>query len=239
LAKDCWWKDDAAYKKKKEEAAKAQGKPSGKGKPGGKPGKGKGGANSLEEHVEEPEAEKAWGAGGFDLCEFSQDCGEIVDGGWLRVNFDTGTAKTVFPMKATYGKGGGVPGGLQFKTATGEVVDDGGSFYVGGKDEYEQDVGLNGHLAPVHKPLAAGSQMTGKGHDVWLSKDYSCILRNGSPVHKEVHEAAERILAKHVYGMTTLYEERGVYNFYVKQKDGKVVNDVCAGETYPRRPVHP
>ena len=81
--------------------------------------------------------------------------------------------------------------------------------------------------------------MTGKGHDVWLSKDYSCILRKGSLVHKEVREAVEKILAKQEYGMTTLHEERGVYNFYVKQKDGKVANDVCAGEAYPRRPVQP
>jgi hypothetical protein len=81
--------------------------------------------------------------------------------------------------------------------------------------------------------------MTQKGHDVWLSKDYSCILHRGSQAHKEIREAVEKILARHQYGMTTLHEEKGVYNFYVKQKLGKV-NDICAGETYPRWPdLHP
>ena len=96
------------------------------------------------------------------LCEKGANWPQDDMDQWLRVNFDSGSAKTVFPMTANYGEKGD-PGGLSFRTATGEVVDDSGSLYVKGTDEGEKKLGLHGYLAPVHKPLASASQLVEKG----------------------------------------------------------------------------
>ena len=228
--RDCWSKDDPKFKRERE-AAEAMSKgsrgASGSGK-SQKGGKGTKGANSLDV---EPEAELHVDA--LDLCAFDSRRPEIVDG-WLKVNFDSGTARTVFPMEADYGEKLGkkvsMAGGLTFKTATGEIVPDGGAIYVKGKNESSEDLGLNGFRAPVHKPLASAEQMVSKGQDVWLSDDYSCILHKGSAVHAEVRAAVRAILQKHSNGTTTLHRERGVFNFYLSGAGGGKSLDICSGE---------
>ena len=116
-------------------------------------------------------------------------------------------------------------------------MESGDDYRVYGTDENEENVRLNGVLAPVRKPLISCGSLTGKDNDIWMSEDYGYVIRAGTQLHKELRAAAKRLLGKYAWrDAMPVYKERGVYNFYVKSRKVKTVEatktkDVCPQET--------
>ena len=144
--------------------------------------------------------------------------GDVVEDEWVKLNFDTGAAVTAFPESLA-------PDGLQgngqsYKTATGELTPDKGQVILKGSTENNRRWNLTARVASVHKPLLSASRCVNSGQCVWLSKGGSWMIQDTDVVVKQV----ERLLWKHANrGKATfipIYEERGVYNVYMKK--GKV-----------------
>lgn len=226
IKKDCWFKD-TPKEKLQQPAAKAGAKPKGKGK-----GKGKS-ANEAEAY-EEPVFEQSFGFG--SLLEFnSVRVGHEVDKeGWIRCLLDSGASRTVFPADADYGVKEKADQKFTFKCANGENMESGDAFKMLGYDEFGNGLSVKGLLVDgVTKPLVAPGQLTERGHDVWMSGDSGCIVKQGTKLHKELRTAVDRILNKHRWaGTLPLYVENGTYRFYLKGAEAapKQKADMCPQE---------
>ena len=194
---------------------------------GNSKGKSKG-ARSFE-NAGEPDAE----VGDFDLSPLnpttlvSNDVSSKEEE-WIKLNLDTGAAVTAFPESmAPAGLKGN---GQNYKTATGELTPDQGQIRVVGFSENNKRVRVNGRVAKVHKPLLSASKCVNNGQCVWLSQGGSWLIQKTDVAVKQV----ERILWKHaMQGKATfipLYEERGVYNLYVKKDKIEAVEEVSGKE---------
>jgi len=196
------------------------------GKKGGKKGKGKGkGTGSLEE--QEPEAEgNALDIGPLylhsqepaatDLSPLSPDTEE-----WIRFNYDSGAAVTAFPNRfATKDLKGN---GQTYRTASGELIPDAGAVRVKAEDEYGQMRSIKGRVAGVHKPLASAARCAEMGQNTWLTQGGGWMLHKDSRVSKKICKILAAEARKADHKMLPIYEERGVYNFYLKMnKKGQV-----------------
>jgi hypothetical protein len=222
MAKDCWVKSNA------------------KGK--GKGGKGKETArkstNALEDETPEPEKE----VGMLDMFDVGAMEKEPIDAtSWVKINLDTGAARTVFPENVKYGERKEEKV-VNFKTATGEVVPSSGGLVLIARDEWGRRTRCTGALAPVHKPLLAAGQVTDKGNSVWLSGDRGYIVEKGSYVQKCVQKAFDEAM-KETSGRGTLevYKENGIYNLYMQvdvtaeRSEPGVTLDLSAGASQGSR----
>ena len=216
---------------------------SGKGNTGkggeAKKGKPKGnskGARSLD-HEGEPDAE----VGVFNMNAITQHThdnenslnavGSHATGGntgssddeWVKLNLDSGAAVTAFPESLA--PPGCQGNGNNYKTATGELTPDKGQIKITGTSENKRKLRITARVANVHKPLLSASRCVNGGQCVWLSKGGGWMIETTDPVIKQV----ESILWKHaMQGKPTfipVYEERGVYNVYVKKEKIEAVNE--------------
>ena len=212
-ATDCWQKQAAEGGAKGGKGGKGKG---GKGK-GSKGGKGKG-INSweLDEWHEWTTAE------GEELCgleivekpylELSQ-----FEADWTACNFDTGAAVTALPKGAE-----AKPDGSSYRTASGEFIGGYGPGTINGKDERGKKRTINGELADVHKVLISASATHAKGHFTWLEKGGGYIIQEHSDLGRDLRRAFEAAVKKHgLVDQIPLYEEKGVYNFYLKTEKPK------------------
>jgi len=224
LKKDCWYKDQPEKWLKKKDGPKGGGKDSKKGKKGGK------GAGALDDQPEEEQG--GFDMGHFDICQLTTGSPEWDAEGWIRMNLDTGCARSVYPMDAEYGKEGEAREPIKMKTASGEICETGCNYRVCGKGEWGEFLRVPGVKAPVHKPLTSAGAVADKGADMILNAKGGFIVHAGTPLLKELRAAQERILRKHKYvGTTEVHKERGVYNFYVQgPKRPATPKDVCAGD---------
>ena len=209
----------------------------GNGKKGAERDKGKGkgnykGARSFE-NANEPDAEVGEievNAVTQNTQYFNLDADEVNplatalvgnNGGdeWLKLNIDTGAAVTVFPESLA-------PEGLQgsgqnYKTATGELTPDKGQVVIRGVTENNRRMKLTARVASVHKPLLSASRCVKSGQCVWLSKGGGWMIQDTDAAAKEVEQLLWRHAARGKATFVPIYEERGVYNIYMK-KDGVV-----------------
>lgn len=203
-AADCWRKVSETNK-------------GGEGKTKGGKGKGKGkgrDTNALEDTTAAAEAPAAGAIdfGSLDVCGLCQDnCG--VE--WLKCNFDTGAAITAIPKQLA--PDGGKPSEATYKTASGEMIHDYGSVAITGEDEHGQQRRLKGHATDVHKILISASAVHGKGFESWIGNGGGQIMPINHPVTQGLKREFERLCKLHgTEGFVPLYEERGVYNFYLR-----------------------
>ena len=105
----------------------------------------------------------------LDLCATALTQQEIVNPRWIAFNVDTGAGGTVWPMNADYAceKISG-PGGRNYKTATGEMVEGQGRFRVRCQSAWGHLLQMTGEKTSVHKPLLSAGDVTDKGHALWL-----------------------------------------------------------------------
>lgn len=214
MAKDCWNKD---------------GKGSSKGDGRGKKGKDKGKSKSAGAFDEEPEQE----TGALDLgaCELlAVSC--TTDGEWIKCNYDTGCARSVVPLKE--GKPVQDGDGTTYRTASGETIEDQGEAILKGRDENGNLRNLRARRADVHKVLVSGSKAA-KFQDAWITQGGGYLVPRSSPIAKGMNKELKRLIAK--YGdkqLLPLYEEKGVYNFYLRRAPTCAGGDVSAVTTKPR-----
>ncbi|CAK0894978.1 unnamed protein product, partial [Prorocentrum cordatum] len=224
VAKDCW--------------APPRGQGKAGGKQGGKTSKdsknsSKGGQGSLDY---EPEQERD--AGALEMCCLDSrhdECLQLASfedsekSRWVRMNFDTGSAKTAFPLEMDGGEAMKTESVLNFRTATGEIINSTEGYSIRGITEHQQLLKFKGVKAPVHKVLLSAGDVTGAGNDAFLMGDFGYIIHGNSPVHAELRAAFREIAARHSYeGIVTMYKERNVYNLYVNvNKDEEGGHDLC------------
>ena len=217
MAKDCW------SKKADPKGGGKKGGGKGGGKIGAKGGKGGKYANSLEE----PEAEAgAWDMGSLDqedstagdepACMSPLETRPTPDD-WLRLNLDSGCALTTFPHRFGTGRGGN---GAVYKTASGELIKDEGGVKLVASDEFDEMRKLTGRVANIHKPLISQSQCAKAGQRTYLDDTGGWMFSKDSKVGKEVSRVLQKEARKDKHGMMPIYEEKGVYNFYLKMGSG-------------------
>lgn len=187
------------------------------GSKGGKGKKGDKNANSLEAGGE-PEAEVST----LDLChltgtweEFSLCSVETKKKTWLKLNYDTGAGLTAFPK--TYKEIAAEDGkGSSYRTASGEKIPDYGGVKLQTLDEKGNARKISGRCTEVHKVLASASQLH-KRHDAYLWNGGGMLVPTDSGLAQALRQEFDRLIRW--YGAKdclNLYEENGVYNFYLQ-----------------------
>ena len=217
-AADCYSKakDDAkGGRKGGQEGGKAR---------GGRDRKGKHGANAFEEEQWEPEAAAALDMGSFDCAGDGSVAMAPLEAqtpgkeDWIKCNLDSGCALTAFPR--SFGKGDGRGNGSTYKTASGELMKDEGGLRLTASDEHNVARSLKGRVADIHKPLVAPSQCAKAGQRTYLDEKGGWMFAHDGKVGKQI----EKLLAKESqqpgHGMLPIYQEKGVYNFYLKLGNG-------------------
>ena len=152
-------------------------------------------------------------------------------GDWLRFSLDTGAAQTAVPKDWVNDKVT-VAGSSEviFKTASGELAPSEGTGTFEGFGESGMRCRVRGAIADVHKPLVSADKCLGFGR--------IAVLENGgqlAPVNSKAGRAIQgiinRLTAAEAETWLPVYQERGVYNFYLKTKGGKRQVAANAAET--------
>jgi hypothetical protein len=97
---------------------------------------------------------------------------------------------------------------------------------IKGVDEYGYARQLKGRIAAVHKPLVAASKCTEVGQHVFLQQGGGWMVHKGTEVAKKIDNLLSVEAKKPSHTMMPIYEENGVYNFYMKLGDGGSVSAV-------------
>jgi len=220
-AADCWLKKQPGSKGQGG-AGGDKGSSSGKGKGKGKQKGKKKGVGSFEDEPggDEPEEEESWAS--LDCGALEMSSAELNSSNWLKFNYDTGAAVTAFPKGLVESSPGG-GNGRSYRTATGELTSDEGSLRAMGLDENGNQNRVVGRIAGVHKVLVSASRSAGFGRNGWITKGGGYLAPDDSKRSRLVKKIMEKEAAKDKRIMK-LYEENGVYNFYLKVggKDGSL-----------------
>ena len=144
-----------------------------------------------------------------------------MDEQWIKLNYDSGAAVTAFPKS-------GVPQNLvqsssssSYKTAGGQLVPDLGGVKLTAEDENGQLRRVQGRVSEVHKSLISASKSAQMGQNGWLTKGGGWLVPENSRASEKIHKILQEESEKEGNKMIPLYEERGVYNFYLKMTPGK------------------
>ena len=139
---------------------------------------------------------------------------ELNSSNWLKFNYDAGAAFTAFPTDLVESSPGG-GNGRSYRTATEELTSDEGSLRAMGLDENGNQNRVVGRIAGVHKVLVSASRSAGFGRNGWIAKGGGCLAPDDSRRSRLVKKIMKKEAAKDKKIMR-LYEETGVYNFYLK-----------------------
>ena len=117
------------------------------------------------------------------------------------------------------------------KTASGELVPTKGQTRVVGEDDRGRNWALKGTRVKCHKPLISAARMVNLGWDHWMTSGGGYCIRRDSAVAKKIAALLEEEASKpDACGLLRLYEEFGVYNFYLRMgSDGGVKPVEAAG----------
>ena len=132
----------------------------------------------------------------------------------VEVNFDSGAAVTVVPMK--YGRGTEKPREeMKFKTVSGQNIPDYGPIRLKGTTSSGNSATLCGRLADVHRVLGSASDIC-RSHYAVLGEGGGYLIPKGNEFGKDFDAMMKRLLRKHKGDptkATRLHVRRGVYVF--------------------------
>ena len=135
-------------------------------------------------------------------------------GDWIRCNYGSGASVNTFPLSFAPRD---MPGnGSVYKTATGELIPDRGSVRVRGETDTEWPIQLTGRVSGVHKVLVSGAKLAEAGLCSWLDHGGGWLVHKKSKEAKAITQMLEQAAWKEEAPMHQLYEENGVYNFYMR-----------------------
>jgi len=227
-ARECYHNEKNGGKGGKGGADKGdKGKGKGKGKGKNKGGRGRKGANSLEDAGEEAEEAQCLDLAMMTYNEEPQDLNPFEKSGenWIKLNLDSGSAITGFPRAfRPDGHSGG--NGKSYRAATGELVADEGGVKVKAEDELGQLRGVRGRIADIHKPLLAAGDCTKMGQKIWLEDEGGWIIPGGGEVAKKISKLLDDESKKKNHCMLPVYKENGVFNVYLKMSGKSSINTV-------------
>ena len=136
---------------------------------------------------------------------------------WLRCNFASGAASTAIPKETVSGPI--EKSGSAYRTASGEIIEGYGNSNVVGRDENGKLRQFTGEVTDVRKVVVSGSAVRNNKHMTLLKKGGGWIIPESSAFGTELSEAVSRLLKKHgTVNLLPLYEEKGIYNFYLKEE---------------------
>ena len=118
-----------------------------------------------------------------------------------------------------------------FKTASGELVPSEGTGTFVGFGESGMRCRVRGAIADVHKPLVSAHKCLGFGRIAVLDENGGQLVPVNSKAGRAIHGIINRSAAPEVKTWLPVYQERGVYNFYLKTKGGKRQVAANAAET--------
>ena len=250
--RDCWSRPGGEHHHHQNQGKKGAGAGKGKGK---NKEKGKGiSANALEQDPAARSEQIGQAQSGLDLGAFDakiggtmqEGCGkprptkeeqemnslsESTEGKYVRFNLDTGAAVTAFPVEwfETRFENKDRKG---FVTASGESIADFGGAKVVASDEHGRKRNITGRKTQVHKILASASQVCGGGNQLlWLDSTGGWVIPRDGGVGKELEKTLHKLL--HRQGCDSLlpvYQERGVYNFYMQIEKSEDIASMDAKE---------
>jgi hypothetical protein len=155
-----------------------------------------------------------------------------TSGSWIRCCLDTGAARSAFPSNLAPDLVATPAHGVNFKTATAEIVPSEGVKRIPVVVENGRRTAIKGHGAPVHKVLVAGSSVVEQGRDLYLGSDGGYIMEPGfSQALRLAFAAVQKERGDRE--LTPVYLENGVFNFYVKREakePGGAARDLAAGD---------
>ena len=144
-------------------------------------------------------------------------------GNWLRFLLDSGASQTCFPAKWLPG---GEPDGTALRTASGELVPIIGPMRLTAQDEWNDTWSLRAkRMERMSKPLVSTAVMAGSGWDVWETAGRGYIYKRESAVAKKIEALLDAEATKGEVRMLPLYEEGGVYNFYLYMGESSKVEE--------------
>lgn len=119
-----------------------------------------------------------------------------------------------------------------FKTASGELVPSDGTGTFIGFGESGMKCRVQGAVSDVHKPLISAHKCLGHGRIAVLDADGGQLV----PLESKAGRAIQRILTKASVSETKtwmpVYQERGVYNFYLRRKVDRTTSSMSAVEVH-------
>ena len=144
-----------------------------------------------------------------------------MDEQWIKLNYDSGAAVTAFPKSGVPQEISQAESSSNYKTAGGQLVPDLGGVKLTAEDENCQLRKMHGRVSEVHKSLISASKSAEMGQNGWPTKGGGWIVPEKSKASEQIHKILELEAAKPDSKMIPLYEERGVYNFYLKMTPGR------------------
>ncbi len=75
---------------------------------------------------------------------------------------------------------------------------------------------ITGRLAEVHKSLASAARCASHGRNGWIEKDGGYLVPDNSALSHKIKKMIAKEAAKADHAMVPLYQEAGVYNFYLE-----------------------
>lgn len=87
-------------------------------------------------------------------------------------------------------------------------------------DEHDEMRKLTGRVASIHKTLVSQSQCAKARQRTYLDDKGGWMFSKDSEAGKKVSKILEKEAKREKHGMLPIYEEKGVYNFYLKMGKG-------------------
>ena len=192
-----------------------KGNDKGKGKGKGFKGKGKGkghkAAGSLEDDAKDGEEEAWYAEAGAEEEQWEPEAGSIE-----LACLDISSADL-----------------NGFKLASGEIIEDEGPYEIKGTLENGMKVSIAGRRAQVHKALVSASKLAEKGNFIILHARGGHVVSRDTKLGKDLGNMVKKLDVDPMLTTTKVYQEAGVYNFYLNTNDGwlKMNLDSGAAET--------
>ena len=107
-----------------------------------------------------------------------------------------------------------------FKTASGEIIEDGGPVNIRGYLENGMPCSIPGRRALVHKPLVAASRFGKKGLLMLMDGHGGTVIDGRGELAEKIKQLIVKEFSSRPQSqLVKLYLENGVYNFYVQNED--------------------
>ena len=168
--------------------------------------------------------------------------------GWVKVtaNLDTGAAVTAIPteLRSLLGMESGDPNGINYKTASGELIADEGGGTIRGLTEEGYGRKVDGRFVNVHRLLVSGSKVTARNLVVMDGEQGDIISKNG-PIAQGLRKALKRKFPKDNQNTAKMYVRKGIFCFdlWCKAKQeargDKTMEELAAVEAGFQRQVNP